>query len=121
MLSIQIDDTGDIMLDDKGNPIPISGIAETKQEVEVYLQTNKNEWFLDPDLGINHADFRGKKPNNDVMRMDIMDGLEQTERFKELVSIDFERDMSTRKLSVSFRAIMTDGINNEGVVDLDVG
>jgi len=120
MLSIQIDSTGDILLDDRGNPIQVSGLEETRQEVEVYLQTNKDEWFLDPDLGINHSDFRGKNVSDDTMRVNIVDGLEQTDRFVSLDNINFVKDTKTRKLYVAFRATMTDGIVNQEV-NLNVG
>lgn len=118
MLSVKINENGDIELDASGNPIQIAGPEETRQEVEVYMQTNKREWFLDPELGMEHSEFRGKNVVDDLIRINIIDALEQTDRFVSLDSIEVSRNRVKRKLDVSFIATMTEGIIDE-VVAID--
>jgi hypothetical protein len=54
-----LDSNGDIVI--KNNKIQmIEGDEVTKQKIETVLGTNKGEWVLNPDEGINFRNITGK-------------------------------------------------------------
>lgn len=116
MLAIKLDDTGDIEFL-SGQLQLVSGQNEIAQSCRIILGINKGEWFLNPELGIDHSKFLGKGVSEDEMRDEIMSGLLQEPRVQTVESIDIDIDRANRRLVVSFVATAKDGqvITAEGV------
>jgi Fe-S cluster assembly ATPase SufC len=108
---------GDIVFE-KGDIAIVEGADELRQTVYIGMQTNQGEWFLNPEIGIRHAAFVGKKPNDEEMRAEIIRGAMQDERIQSVEDIRIERDMKNRKLIASFRAVAASGESIEGQVTI---
>ncbi|PDO11568.1 MAG: hypothetical protein BLM47_00050 [Candidatus Reconcilbacillus cellulovorans] len=117
MKDIKIVD-GDIVFE-KGDLAIVEGVDELRQTVYIGMQTNQGEWFLNPEIGIRHAAFVGKKPNDEEMRAEIIRGAMQDERIQSVEDIRIERDMKNRKLTATFRAVAVSGESIEGEVTLN--
>lgn len=109
---------GDLVFE-KGDLVMVEGADELRQTVYIGMQTNQGEWFLNPEIGIRHASFVGKKPNDEEMRAEIIRGAMQDERIQSVEDIAIERDTRARKVSVTFRAIATSGETVE--VEVSIG
>lgn len=120
MMNLKLDSTGDLIIAADIMQL-VEGLEEDAQLAKVYLQSNKREWFLDPDAGTDQAVFRTKLPNKEAIRAALADGLEQTGRFRSLDEVAINFDRSRRTLRVSFRATTIDGDSIEREVDLDAG
>ncbi|AIQ31631.1 hypothetical protein P40081_28470 [Paenibacillus sp. FSL P4-0081] len=116
MLTLKLDDTGDIVLA-SGQLQMVSGPEEIAQSCRLILGVQKGEWFLNPELGIDHRKFLGKGVSRDELQDEIMSGLLQEPRVQTVDSITFEVDRKLRRLVISFTATGTDGeiITAEGV------
>ncbi|MEK4520021.1 DUF2634 domain-containing protein [Paenibacillus sp. FSL H8-0122] len=109
MLSVKLDDTGDIVID-AGQLQMMSGPLEIAQSCRLILGVQKGEWFLNPELGIDHKKFLGKGVSRDEMQDEIRAGLLQEPRIQTVDTIDFDFNRQLRQLVVSFTAT---GINGE--------
>lgn len=99
----------------------VDGGEELAQLARIYLRSNKNEWFIDPDLGMDHQPFREKKVNEEAIRAAIADALNQTGEFRSLDEVIIDFDRTLRTLRVFFRATANDGQIVQNGVNLDVG
>lgn len=109
MLTIKLDDVGDILVN-SGQLQMMSGPLEIAQSCRLILGVQKGEWFLNPELGINHQKFLGKGVSRDEMQDEIMSGLLQEPRIQTVDAIEFDFNRQFRQLVVSFTAT---GINGE--------
>ena len=108
---------GDLVLE-KGDLVMVEGVGELRQTVYIGMQTNRGEWFLNPEIGIRHASFVGKKPNDEEMRAEIIRGAMQDERIQSVEDIRIDRDSQKRKLTATFRAVSASGESVEGEVNI---
>ena len=108
---------GDLVFE-KGDLAIVEGEEELRQTVYIGMQTNQGEWFLNPEVGIRHAAFVGKKPNDEEMRAEIIRGVMQDERIQSVEDIRIERDTKSRKLTASFRATAASGESIEEEVTI---
>ena len=108
---------GDLVFE-KGDLAFVEGSDELRQSVYIGLQTNRGEWFLNPEIGIRHAAFVGKNPNEEEMRAEIIRGAMQDERIQSVEDIRIERDLKNRKLIASFRAVAASGESIEEEVTI---
>lgn len=108
---------GDIQFDEHGELIMVDGDEELAQCCEIALGTNKGEWFLNPEMGIDFRLFLGKSPNEEVMRDELARGLLQEDRIESLDDATFDMNRTARIMTVSFTATGTNGetIRQEGV------
>lgn len=116
MLTIKLDDTGDIVLA-SGQLQMVAGPEEIAQSCRLILGVQKGEWFLNPELGIDHNKFLGKGVSRDEMQDEIRAGLLQEPRIQTVDTINFDFNRQLRQLIVSFTATGTNGeiITAEGV------
>lgn len=108
---------GDLVFE-KGDLAFVEGSDELRQSVYIGLQTNRGEWFLNPEIGIRHAAFVGKNPNEEEMRAEIIRGAMQDERIQSVEDIRIDRDSQKRKLTATFRAVSASGESVEGEVNI---
>lgn len=88
---------------------------EIMQSVQTILQTNKGEWFLNTDFGLERSVFF-QKPFDETLASDaIREAVAQEERIQRIEDITFERN--GRTLKVSLTLIKKDGgtLSIEGV------
>ena len=109
---------GDLVFE-KGDLAIVECEEELRQTVYIGMQTNQGEWFLNPEVGIRHAAFVGKKPNDEEMRAEIIRGVMQDERIQSVEDIRIERDTRSRGLTATFRAVAAGGESIEGQVTLN--
>jgi Protein of unknown function (DUF2634). len=109
---------GDLVFE-KGDLAMVEGEDELRQTVYIGMQTNQGEWFLNPEIGIRHATFVGKKTNDEEMRAEIIRGAMQDERIQSVEDIMIDRDTRSRKLKATFRAVATSGESVDGEVTLN--
>lgn len=116
MISIKMVD-GDFAFDEKGHLIMVEGDQELAQSCELILGTNRGEWFLNPDFGIDFSVFRGKNLNNELVTDEVMAGLLQEERLDSIEDIYIQQDTKNRKATVNFTVKKTDGtlLESQGV------
>ncbi|MDH6370544.1 phage baseplate assembly protein W [Paenibacillus sp. PastF-3] len=114
--ALKLDDTGDITLL-TGQLQMVSGTEAIVQRCRIILGTHKGEWFLNPELGIDHSKFFGKHVSKEEMHDEIVSGLMQESHIQTVDSVDFVIDRVNRLVTVSFTATGIDGeaITAEGV------
>lgn len=119
MQGFALDHNGDVVIQ-KNKIVMISDKALTLQTVRSIIGTNKGEWFLNTDEGINFDNLHGKNPDYDAIKGEIAQGLSQVNEDLMLKSFDCSLD-ENRKLDINFEA--SDGtediIYNSETVNLE--
>lgn len=105
MKSLKIVD-GDIVFE-TNDAVFIDEDEEIAQSVQTILQTNKGEWFLNTDFGLDRSVFFQKPFNETIANDAIREAVAQEERIQRIEDITFER--SDRTLKVSLTLIKKDG------------
>lgn len=95
MKAFKVDDKGDLIIEN-GDLVMIDGDEEIAQSMERRLSTNKNEWFLDLDFGLDYEAIRGKGVTRDRVELAITEAIYQDERIEDAALIVNEVDNSSR-------------------------
>ncbi|RFB32004.1 DUF2634 domain-containing protein [Brevibacillus sp. VP] len=109
---------GDLVFD-KGELVMVGEKKELNQAVEIAMNTNKNEFFLDGEHGFKQAVFHDKKPNEDLIREAVYETLAQEERIERVTKVDIRFDRKERKLFITFEAVARDGTEVKEVLTRD--
>ncbi|CAH1190288.1 hypothetical protein PAECIP111893_00258 [Paenibacillus plantiphilus] len=117
MQSLKLID-GDLVFDG-GELQMIDGPEELAQSVRIALGTNKGEWWLDPDFGIDFSLFFGKDLSQEEMREEIRQALHQNDWISTVEDITIVADRIARKQSISFIATALSGDTITGEVMID--
>ena len=99
---------GDLVIEN-GELLLIDGAEEIAQCCEIVLGTNKGEWFLNPQLGIDFNTLNNKAVSVEAVREQIRSGLRQEPRISTIEAINVQLDTKARQSSVTFRATATTG------------
>ena len=99
----KLDDTGDIIVSKTGKITFTSGKDLKRQTIETVLQTNRGEWFLNPDEGINFRAILGKNVKEEIVRDEVQQGIRQVQEDLNITSFSMELD-EKRHLKVEFEA-----------------
>ena len=75
MKGFAIDENGDIVIENNDIQL-INGDDLIRQNVEKLIGTNKGEWFLNKNEGINFKTILKKNPNMDIVRNEILTALQ---------------------------------------------
>lgn len=106
MKNFKLDENGDVII--KNNDIAmISDNDLLLQTIKTILGTNKREWFLNLNEGINFGNILKKNPEKDIIRDEILSGLLQVDSSFYLTEFVYEID--DRNLTVKFTAKKADG------------
>ncbi len=97
---------GDIVIE-SGDIEMVTGSELTRQTVESILNTNKGEWFLDIDEGINFDNILGKPKSDEIKRNEVLDGLTQVDETFRLDT--FATETKDRNQTITFTAHNEDG------------
>lgn len=108
-----LDNTGDVVI--RNNEIQmVSGDELVRQTLQSVLSTNKGEWFLNEDEGINFRNILVKNPSEDEIKNEIFNGLLQIDDTFLMESFNMSLDTSKRLLTVDFTAVNEDGQTVQG-------
>lgn len=110
----------DDLVIENGNLLMVDGKDEIVQSTERILTTNKNEFFLDIDLGLEYKQIQGKGKDKDTIRFAILEALNQDYRVKEVEFINVNINRKTRQLEVDFKYTTNEEII-EGSEVVEVG
>lgn len=102
MKDLQVDARGDLVVT-KNDLRFVSGKELTVQKARLVLSTNKGEWLLNADEGINFRAILVKNPNHDEILDTVRDGLRQIDETFEIVEHHFETVQ--RHLILTFKAV----------------
>ena len=106
MKNFKLDESGDVII--KNNDIAVIENNDLiLQTIKTILGTNKREWFLNLNEGINFKNILKKKPEKDIIRDEILSGLIQVDSAFYLTEFDYE--VNERKMTVKFTAKKADG------------
>lgn len=107
-------ENGDVKIE-KGKICMISGDELIRQSAEAVIGTNKGEWFLNKNEGINFKNILKKNPNLDVIRDEIQSGLNQID--DSFVITHYSNNFEGRTLKIYFKARNASGKEIEGGYD----
>ena len=105
MKGFALDPDGDVVIQ-KNKIVMINDKNLTAQTIRTILNTNKGEWFLNTEEGINFKNIFVKNPDYDTIKSEVAAGLVQVNEDLMLKSFKCELGKD-RKLSLDFEA--TDG------------
>lgn len=106
MKDLHVNASGDLIL--SGNDLQFVRDKElTAQKCRLVLSTNKGEWLLNPDEGINFRAILTKSPNRDEIIDTVRDGLRQIDDTFEITEYKFET--VKRNLILTFKAVNRSG------------
>lgn len=102
MKSFALDNTGDLIIVNHELKM-VEGDELIRQKVQEVINTNKGEWFLDWEQGIDFSNVLGKGVTEEMVKAEIEDGLQQVD--EDLIISDFSMATVGRKLLIEFIAI----------------
>ena len=108
MRSLLLSEDGDLVIQ-RGDLVEVEGIDEIAQRFRFILRTNKGEWFLNPDEGIDFRVFWQKLPDEEEIRLALEDAASQVPEIDRIENIRIDFDHRNRVLTVSFVAVLTTG------------
>lgn len=101
MRDLAVDKTGDLILKN-GDLQLIKGKDLTVQKVRLILSTNKGEWFLNEEQGIDFRVILTKNPNIEEILNTIQGGLHQVDETLEITEYNVKTE--NRHLTLTFKA-----------------
>ena len=106
MKGFLLDQNGDLLL--YNNELQMAyGDDLTDQTVRMVLGTNKKDWFLNWDEGIQFQNILGKHITDDMLKTEVLAGLKQVDDTFALDSFTVTRE--ARTATVQFTAHNSDG------------
>ena len=87
----------------------LDGAEAIRQHIKIRLQTFLGEWFLDQRIGIPYfQSILVKNPNTNAVRVIFNAAILTTPGVETLQELELDFDSPTRRLDVSFKALLTD-------------
>lgn len=116
MQSFKLDASGDLIFL-SGELQLVSGPEEIAQCCALAIGTNKGEWMLDPEMGIDFARITGKGVTEEEIRDELTAGVLQELRIQtvDTVTVTFDRARRTATADFTATAVNGDVITIEGV------
>ena len=108
MKGFALDNNGDIIIV-KNKIKMIDGVDLINQTVKTVLGTNKTEWFLNIDEGIDFNNLLSKKKDDEIIRNEILQGLQQVDSSFVLETFNCDFNSKHRILTISFTAKNSSG------------
>lgn len=79
----------------------VGGQEELRQNIENRLSVNKNEWFLNINLGFDYAAISEKGASDRAIEFAVRECCLQDERVKEVRNVIVERDAKNRAAKIN--------------------
>ena len=115
MKDLQLKD-GDLVI--RQNDISlVYGRDEVAQSILNALGTNREEFELEPDMGIEFFNILGKGKTEEDIQAEIFEGLSQEERIETVDDILVTFDSVNRKVDIRFSVTTVEGDIINGEVD----
>lgn len=108
MQGFKLDSNGDVMLEN-GKISIVSGTDLMAQTLKTVIGTNKGEWFMNDDEGIDFDSVIGKGITEDMQRAEIIDACGQVDQNLQLTEFSSETDKKTRAAILAFTAVNQSG------------
>lgn len=108
MKALALTTDGDLLME-HGQLQEVDGVDEVVQRFRQIVRTNKGEWFLNPDEGIDYRVFWQKLPDDEEIRLALEDAASQVPEIDRLENIKIDFDRRNRVLTISFVAVLTTG------------
>lgn len=110
---------GDIYIDPKTKDLKlVDGQEELRQNIENRLSVNKDEWFLNTELGLKYEDIRGKGVTDAEIGFAIRECTAQDGRIKS-TEINIERNAERRTADIFLKLTdENDEITETGAVTI---
>lgn len=110
---------GDLVFDGQGNLVMVEGEDEIVQSIERILTTNKGEWFLNLEHGLDYQEIQGKGRDIEGIKLAITEAILQEERVSEVEKIDLFLDKDRHlKINVTARLQGGDTLDLSEVIDI---
>jgi len=110
---------GDLVFDGQGNLVMVEGKEEIVQSIERILTTNKGEWFLNLEYGLDYQEIQGKGRDIEGIKLAITEAILQEERVSEVEKIDLSLDKNRHlKINVTVRLQEGDTLEISEVIDI---
>lgn len=116
MKSYLLDESGDIVIRN-GQFVFVEGDEELAQQVRLSLQTEKGEWFLDLEEGMDYTPIFSKQFNDTEARDAMLEAISDVSEPLLAEEISFVRDTKARKMEIKpiLRKENGDELDLEGV------
>lgn len=109
MKSFALDEKGDLLISD-GQIQMVFAENLIRQKVKTILSTNKNEWFLNVDEGINFRNILGKHIDREsIIENEVAQGLLQIDETFTITSFKCDFDDVHRNATITFSATYSSG------------
>ena len=108
MQGFKLDSNGDVLIE-SGKISMTSGTDLTAQTLQTVAGTNKGEWFLNEDEGIDFDSVIGKGITEDMQRAEMSDACKQVDENLQLTEFHRELDKKTRAATLYFTAVNQSG------------
>src|SRR5690554_2349142 len=110
---------GDLIFDARNNLVMVEGEDEIAQSIERVLTTNKGEWFLNLEHGLDYQEIQGKGRDVEGIKLAITEAILQEERVSEVEGIDTSLDKNRHlKINVTVRLQEGDVLEMSEVIDI---
>ena len=98
----------------------IEGKEELIQQIKLIFRSKQGEWFFNPEYGLNYDNLLQKKPNLELIRDEIKNGLSQCSTLFSIDYVNVDFDKSKRTLVINFQAtdINKNSISSEEIINL---
>lgn len=106
----------DLVFDGQNKLEMIRDNDEIAQSCERTLTTNKKEWFLNKDFGLDYELLHQKTLNENYLRVGIIEALTIDPRVKTILNLSITADETNRTAEISFKIILNDGTTVESEV-----
>lgn len=96
-------DTGELLFDETGDIVFVSGVAAVRQELDSNLSLVRGEWFLDASAGIPlFEDVLKKAPSLATVEAAYRAAIMATEGVRSILSFSLKLDRRLRRLLITF-------------------
>lgn len=96
-------DTGELLFDETGDLVFVSGVASVRQDLESRLALVRGEWFLDEAAGIPlFEDVLKKAPALATVEAAYRSAIMATEGVRSILSFAMKLDRASRRLAITF-------------------
>ena len=100
----------DLVFDEFGNLEMINNYDEITQSIQRILSTNKSEWFLNTEFGLEYDQIKGKGKLTENIELAIMEAIYQDDRISEVNILEVKRNDADRTVLIKFNITVNDEI-----------
>ena len=114
MIALKIDENGDFVYQN-GTFQMVEGDEQLVQEIRIAIETNKNEWFLDYEEGMDRNYLLGKNYDENRARSSIIESLINLSQTVFVENVTFQKVARTLFVNIALRKEDGTRLNVEGV------